>query len=152
MIQGTIIMNDNYILIDAFAKQNNIDLNKLKQIIIKYKDYTRNSNNDIYIKSSFIDVYNSLFNTTEQEKETQETANETDRLFKIIDDLNNQIAIKDKMIKDLQDKLLQFTETAQEIASKSLQLQEQRNYIEAQEKANKQSWFKKIFNRKRIDD
>ena len=152
MIQGTIIMNDNYILIDAFAKQNNIDLNKLKQIIIKYKDYTRNSNNDIYIKSSFIDVYNSLFSTTEQEKETQETASEPDRLFKIIDDLNNQIAIKDKMIKDLQDKLLQFTETAQEIANKSLQLQEQRNYIEAQEKANKQSWFKKIFNRKRIDD
>lgn len=145
-------MNDNYILIDAFAKQNNIDLSKLKQIIIKYKDYTRNSNNDIYIKSSFIDVYNSLFSTTEQEKETQETASETDRLFKIIDDLNNQIAIKDKMIKDLQDKLLQFTETAQEIANKSLQLQEQRNYIEAQEKANKQSWFKKIFNRKRIDD
>ena len=51
-------MNDNYILIDAFAKQNNIDLNTLKQIIIKYKDYTRNSNNKIYIKSSFIDVYN----------------------------------------------------------------------------------------------
>lgn len=146
-------MNDSYILIDAFAKQNNIDLNKLKQIIIKYKDYTRNSNNNIYVKSSFIDVYNNLFNsTTEQEKETPQTANETDRLFKIIDDLNNQIAIKDTMIKDLQDKLLQFTETAQEIANKSLQLQEQRNYIEAHEKANKQSWFKKIFNRKRIDD
>ena len=140
------------ILIDAFAKQNNIDLNKLKQIIIKYKDYTRNSNNNIYVKSSFIDVYNNLFNsTTEQEKETPQTANETDRLFKIIDDLNNQIAIKDTMIKDLQDKLLQFTETAQEIANKSLQLQEQRNYIEAHEKANKQSWFKKIFNKKRID-
>ena len=139
-------MNDSYILIDAFAKQNNIDLNKLKQIIIKYKDYTRNSNNNIYVKSSFIDVYNNLFNsTTEQEKETPQTANETDRLFKIIDDLNNQIAIKDTMIKDLQDKLLQFTETAQEIANKSLQLQEQRNYIEAHEKANKQSWFKKIF-------
>ena len=146
-------MNDSYILIDAFAKQNNIDLNKLKQIIIKYKDYTRNSNNNIYVKSSSIDVYNNLFNsTTEQEKETPQTANETDRLFKIIDDLNNQIAIKDTMIKDLQDKLLQFTETAQEIANKSLQLQEQRNYIEAHEKANKQSWFKKIFNRKRIDD
>lgn len=141
------MIDDKYILIDAFANDNNIDdIENLKSILKNYNEYTRISAENIYIKSSFIDIYKNI----NKQKETKESLTETDRLFKIIDDLHKQIELKDKAIIDLQNKLLQFTETAQEIANKSLQLQEQRNLIEAHEKVNK-GWFKRLLKRKSID-
>lgn len=141
--------DDKYILIDVFARDNEIDdIDYLKSLLNDYKDYIRTSADNIYIKTSFIDIYKSF--EKEKGKETKSVLSETDRLFNIIDDLHKQIETKDKIIIELQNKLLQFTETAQEIANKSLQLQEQRNLIEAHEKVNK-SWFKRLLKRKSID-
>lgn len=142
--------DDKYILIDVFARDNEIDdIGYLKSLLNDYKDYIRTSADNIYIKTSFINIYKSF--EKEKETKTKSALNETDRLFNIIDDLHKQIETKDKIIIDLQNKLLQFTETAQEIANKSLQLQEQRNLIEAHEKVNK-SWFKRLLKRKSIDN
>ena len=141
--------DDKYILIDVFARDNEIDdIDYLKSLLNDYKDYIRTYADNIYIKTSFIDIYKSF--EKEKETKTKSVLNETDRLFNIIDDLHKQIETKDKIIIELQNKLLQFTETAQEIANKSLQLQEQRNLIEAHEKVNK-SWFKRLLKRKSID-
>lgn len=142
--------DDKYILIDVFARDNEIDdIDYLKSLLNDYKDYIRTYADNIYIKTSFIDIYKSF--EKEKETKTKSVLSETDRLFNMIDDLHKQIETKDKIIIELQNKLLQFTETAQEIANKSLQLQEQRNIIEAHEKVNK-SWFKRLLKRKSIDN
>lgn len=142
--------NDKYILIDVFARNHEIDdIDYLKSLLNDYKEYIRTSADNIYIKTSFIDIYKSF--ERKEETKAKSVLSETDRLFNIIDDLNKQIETKDKIIIELQNKLLQFTETAQEIANKSLQLQEQRNLIEAHEKVNK-SWFKRLLKRKSIDN
>ena len=142
--------DDKYILIDVFARDNEIDdIDYLKSLLNDYKDYIRKYADNIYIKTPFIDIYKSF--EKEKETKTKSVLSETDRLFNMIDDLHKQIETKDKIIIELQNKLLKFTETAQEIANKSLQLQEQRNIIEAHEKVNK-SWFKRLLKRKSIDN
>ena len=50
--------DDKYILIDVFARNNEIDdVDYLKSLLNDYKDYIRTSANNIYIKTSFIDIY-----------------------------------------------------------------------------------------------
>lgn len=141
-------MKDIYLKKDTFIKKYNLDENLLNDIIEKNKkDYAINKDGILYIKESFIEIYKTVIDIKDAERKDNSIPNNGNDLIKVIENLNEQIREKDKMIFELQNKIISLVESAQNIANKSLELQEQRNYIEAHEKTEKKGFFRRLLNR-----
>lgn len=142
---------NNYLTLKEFIEKYKIEESEILKVLNKYKDYKYDYGKETYINEEFYNIFLQVKQKQDTKRKTETAKPQTEDIIIMLKEevkqLKAEIKEKDERIYDLQNKIIEFTISAQVIAEKSMELQQQRNYIEAHEKTNKKG-FLRLFQKK----
>ena len=120
----------NYISISEFANKIKMTNNEAYKLIKNnFNIYLKNIDNVVCIDSDFVNKFLSL--------DISESGTE------ISEDIKKELELKDKKIFELQNKLLEYTDKAFDLAQSALIIQQQQNYLSAHNQ-EKKTFFQRL--------